>query len=280
MSYCSLLVYLDHDAHCSRRTELAIGLARQFSSHIVGIAPTGTVDLPTSVSSASTLETYASEQRDALRISAARATRHFAERCLAAGIESFETIIDDSDKADALTSRAHCADLTIVGQADSRADGYSAAQELVEQQVTASGQATLVVPYASCYDTLGERVLVAWDESREASRAISDSLPLLRLAQQVRLACWAAQGARHDSAMRGRLDAVCRWLTRHGVNAKVELESTDIPITESILSRAAEWSSDLIVMGAYGRSRLSELVLGGASRGMLTSMTVPVLMSH
>ena len=80
--------------------------------------------------------------------------------------------------------------------------------------------------------------------------------------------------------MRPQLDALHKWLMRHGVSAQMRVEPAGANIADAMLSHAADTNADLIVMGAYGHSRWAEVVLGGATRGLLASMTVPVLMSH
>ena len=129
-------------------------------------------------------------------------------------------------------------------------------------------------------DSIGGRVMVAWDDSRESARAVSDALPLLRLATRVEVVSWADAATVEAAALPRRLQALQPWLAWQGVSAELSIETTGHGIADAMLSRAADLSADLIVMGAYGRSRWAERVLGGATRGLLASMTVPVLMSH
>jgi nucleotide-binding universal stress UspA family protein len=165
-------------------------------------------------------------------------------------------------------------------QADPRAAGHRAAQDIVEQVLLYSARPTIVLPYAGTLDTISTNVMVAWDDSREAARAVSDALPLLRIAKRVQVVSWNESTGSSDTMLRPRLDALHRWLMWQGVTAEIHVETTDIGIAEAMLSRAADIGADLIVMGAYGHARWAERVLGGATRGLLTSMTVPVLMSH
>ena len=122
--------------------------------------------------------------------------------------------------------------------------------------------------------------MVAWNDSRGSARAVSDALPLLRLAKRVVVISWNEAGAIENKTLGPRLEALHRWLMWQGVSADVSVETTGIGIAEAMLSRAADLGADLIVMGAYGHARWAERVLGGATRGLLTSMTIPVLMSH
>jgi nucleotide-binding universal stress UspA family protein len=139
-------------------------------------------------------------------------------------------------------------------------------------------------------------VLLAWSGKRESARALRDALPLLQQAEQVEVVMHAtAAPAEAGEAEADPLAPVLAHLARHGVSATSRLfhasEPTmlermqrpwtpDAPIAESLLSHAADSDADLIVMGGYGHSRAWELVLGGVTRTLLQTMTVPVLMSH
>jgi nucleotide-binding universal stress UspA family protein len=137
-----------------------------------------------------------------------------------------------------------------------------------------------VVPYAGTFKTIGQRVLVAWNAGREATRAVNDALPLLEGAAKVTvLAINPHGGLRGHGEVPGA--DIALHLARHGVRAEASaIKSDDVEIGALLLSQAADLNADLIVMGAYGHSRLREVVLGGATREILRSMTVPVLLSH
>ena len=126
---------------------------------------------------------------------------------------------------------------------------------------------------------VGERVLIAWKGTREAVRAVRDALPILRAAQRVVL-IEVADDAPPNDAQRIALLEVQAWLNRHDVESEVRLESGADAAGDVLLSRASDFESDLIVMGAYGHSRVREWVLGGVTRHLLNHMTVPTLMSH
>jgi nucleotide-binding universal stress UspA family protein len=279
MTYRSLLVHVDTDAACAARTQLAIKLAKQLDCHLVGVAPTGTVDLPATLGAAASLSEFASLAWDTLREQAASAAQAFREQCRAAGLASFEAVVAEDEKAPALVRHAHCSDLTILTQADPSAPGHRLAQGIVEGVVLHSARPTLVLPYAGRIAGTGSSVMIAWDDSREAARAVSDALPLLQNAKRVDIVAWQ-EGDDGEQALRPQLEALRRWLAWHGVQADVHVEASDIAIGEAMLSRAADMGADLVVMGAWGHARWTEQVLGGATRTLLASMTVPVLMSH
>ncbi len=280
MTYRSLLVLVDHTSACAARSGHAMRLAKQLDCHLVGLAPTDLIDLPTAPKAAASLVEYAALVWDALRDQAERAADTFRDACRAAQVKSFEAIIDEANKTDSLVRHARCSDLTVLTQADPAAPNYAVSRDLVESVILHSARPTLVLPYAGRFETIGSRVMVAWNDSREAARALSDALPLLQRASGVEVATWVAAGGTEDRALHAQLDALQQWLMWHGVAATVRIETLDTGIAEAMLSRAADSNVDLIVMGAYGHARWAERVLGGATRGLLDSMTVPVLMSH
>ena len=150
--------------------------------------------------------------------------------------------------------------------------------DLMHSVLMGAGRPIIVVPRSGEYPVLGERILIAWKDSRESARAVADALPLLRRARAVTVMAIADNG-RADNA--SNETSISEYLARHGITATIRHEvADDIDAGNLLLSRAADLSIDLMVMGAYSRPRLSELVLGGVTRLMLESMTVPVLMSH
>ena len=141
-----------------------------------------------------------------------------------------------------------------------------------------SGRPVIFVPFIQKAGLKLDRVMLCWDGSRAATRAIADSLPLLRKAKQVEIVMVASKGGKSDEIAGADLG---QHLARHGLKVDVKrITSPDIDVPSTILSYAADSSADMIVMGGYGHSRLREFVLGGVTRGLLESMTVPVLMSH
>ena len=280
MTYRSLLVLLDRAPSCAARTEYATRLARTLDCHLVGLAPTDLIDLPATPKAAASLNEYAALVWDALRDQAERAADAFRDACRAARVKSFETVIDEANKIESLVRHARCSDLTVLTQAEPASPSVSAAKDLVESVILHSARPTLVLPHAGRFEGVGTRVLVAWNDSREAARAVSDALPMLQRAGHVEVVSWSEGNATEDKAVRPQLDALHRWLMWHGVSAQVRVEPVSAGVADAMLLHAEDTNADLIVMGAYGHSRLSERVLGGATRGLLASMTVPVLMSH
>lgn len=280
MTYRSLLLLLDHTPSCVARTESAIRLAKELDCHLVGLAPTDLIDLPSTPKSAASMTEYAALVWDALRDQAERAADTFREACRVAHIKSFEAVIDEADKIESLVRHAHCSDLTVLTQPDPSDLNFAAAKNLVETVMLRSARPTLVLPYAGHVEHIGRHVLVAWNDRREATRAVSDALAMLQQARQVEVVWWNETAKIDDKAFGPQLAALRQWLMWHGVSAKTRVEPVSAGVADAMLSHAADTNADLIVMGAYGHSRWAERVLGGATRGLLASMTVPVLMSH
>ncbi len=169
-------------------------------------------------------------------------------------------------------------DLVVLGQTsnDYRLPGGFRPADVI----VGTGRPVLVVPYAGEFGAIGRRVLIAWDGSREAARALHDALPLIAKAEAAVVVGVSMREAQAERA-HPSLDRVVRHLVRHGIPARLEeVVGSDLPVTELLLSRAADIDADLIVAGAYHHSQFREALIGGVSRGLLDHATVPLLMSH
>ena len=276
MTYKTILVHLDSGKRCPARLELAIGLAKRFDAHLVGLHALTVVRLP-AYAAVEAGPLAAEEPRRRAAEYAAEAENAFRQAVDRGGMPGAEWRSSFDDVLEAVTLHARYADLVLVGQPEAE-DGSGVDPGFADRLVLAAGRPVLVLPYAGKFDTVGKRVLLAWNASREATRATTDALPLLKAADQV-----IVSPVRPDRAAHGESPGadIGLYLTRHGVRVEVAaIAGTDLDAGNALLSRAADFSIDLIVMGAYGHSRVSELILGGVTRTMLESMTVPVLMSH
>ena len=280
MPYRSLLVHLDDLPRCATRVDVAVRLARRYESHLVGLSPTGR--LPASPEGASgifDIQTLQAAWSTMRQIAEERVVR-FKERCEHAGLVSCEGVVDEEDAGVSLARHAHCSDLVIVGQPDPQTSPDAASRAVAEQAILNGARPALVIPYAGPIETVGMDVLVAWNDSRESARAVADALPMLRDARRVRLMQCESPLEAQAPDRKERIESVRKWLVWHGVDADAQVEATEIDVGNALLSRAADMGADLIVMGAYGHARWTERVLGGATRTLLSSMTIPVLMSH
>ena len=172
------------------------------------------------------------------------------------------------------------ADLIVIGQLDAYDSQAGLLRARPEEVTMLAGRPVLVVPFTGDFERIDTRVLIGWDASREAARAVKDAVPLLGHAETVTVLTIDAEQSPFGHGEIPGAD-IALYLARHGVKAEVaRTVSAGIGIGNTLLSRAADYEANLLVMGAYGHSRVRELLLGGTTRTVLTSMILPVLMSH
>ena len=167
-------------------------------------------------------------------------------------------------------------DLSLVQQSDPEQPGHE--NVIITAAIFDSGRPVLIVPYIQTDGIRLNRVMICWDGSRNAARAIADAQPFLTRAKAIELVTVVSADIKSDEM--GDAD-IARHLARHYPKVEVEnITATDLDVPNAILSHAADTSADFIVMGGYGHARLREFILGGATRGILATMTIPTLMSH
>ncbi|MCC8400533.1 universal stress protein [Paraburkholderia sp. MMS20-SJTN17] len=279
MSYKSILVHLDTSVRAHSRLEIALQLAHRFHARLTGLFSTYVPPRHAFFVMAGTAEYYAEHER--LRHERAGALeRQFHAELARANVEG-QWIATDGYANDVVPPYARLADLVVLGQADPLDPEAFVAEQFVEHVMLSAGRPVLLVPSAGTIAAPGRHALIAWDSSREATRAVHDALPFLAHAAKVSLLTVHSPS---DQPPRDRIPGadIALTLARHGVKIDVREASVDAgtPVGDALLSQASDLGCDLIVMGAYAHSRLHEVVLGGATRTLLQSMTVPVLMSH
>ena len=274
MPITDILLHVDDAASWPRRVEAAIALARTHGARLIGMALRPQMPTVFAVEGAS--YAIAAEFQALGELEVARCKENFGRAMAAAGLESgAEWRAGEGDGVVALSTAARYADLTVMSQGDPERDtGFGV--EFPGDIALASGRPALVIPHAGEPAEIGRRVLVGWNGSREAARAVADAKDLLRAAEQVAVLTISEAGIREIAGQ-----DLARYLARQGVEAEVvTLAPGGMNSGELMLRIALERGSDLIVAGCYGHSRLREAVLGGASRSLLRSTTVPLLMSH
>ncbi|NML31203.1 universal stress protein [Paraburkholderia antibiotica] len=279
MSYKSILVHLDTSARAHPRLELAVQLAYRFQARLTGLFSTYVPPRQAFVVMAGTAGYYAGHERQRHE-KAAALERLFHAELLRAKVGG-QWVAADGYANDVVPPYARLSDLIVLGQSNPDDPESFVAEQFVEHVVLSAGRPVLLVPSIGTPRPPGKHVLIAWDGSREATRAIHDALPFLEHAVKVTLLTVHAAGD-HPSADRIPGADIALMIARHGVTVDVrELNvANDTPVGDALLSQASELDCDMIVMGAYAHSRLHEVILGGATRTMLQSMTVPVLLSH
>jgi nucleotide-binding universal stress UspA family protein len=287
MALKDLLVCFDRTDAGYARLELAFNLARANRAYLAGayvlpethIAPAGSLGFGLAPPAGITApgEEGVSPSGGVLREAeaAGSAEQHFKSKLRLHGIEGEWHLLADGDSA-ALIELAKSVDLTIVGQ---RATSNGASRFRPEDIVVAVGRPVLIVPYAGTFESVGKRILIAWDGTREATRALHDALPLFTDPEAT--VVFVGSHERDLEHHRPALDRVVHHLHHHGVAARPEETLRGgLAVSDILLSRAADLGADLIVSGGYHHSQLREALLGGVSRELLEHMTVPVLMSH
>jgi nucleotide-binding universal stress UspA family protein len=284
MAVKDILVHLDVTSRSKARLGVAAALAVRHGAHLTGLF---TLDLPSAdMFSGAAMPLIGSSPQavvDSMRADAIAASEpveaEFRERLRLDGIEG-EWRLAEGHQAATVALHGRYADLTVVGQPNAYEPTDTALEAIPVTAMLTSGRPILVVPFTGDYPTVGQRILVAWNASREAARAVNDALPLLVGAQAVTV---LAINPRRGIGGHGDLPAadIALHLTRHGVKAEAaHTIANDIPDGEALLSYAADVSADLIVAGGYGHSRVRELAFGGVTRTLLAEMTVPVFFSH
>jgi nucleotide-binding universal stress UspA family protein len=255
----------------------AISLAEAFGAHVAGVAFSYEPIIPPTVMGGIPAA-YIDQQRAENDKTASDACARFDEAARRAGVsfESRALSASVAGAAERFGAMARRFDLALVGQAE---PGKVQPEELiVEGALFSSGRPVLVVPYIQKGPLKLDRVMVCWDASRNAARAIADAMPLLRKAKAIDVVIVASERVKSDEIPGADIG---QHLARHDLKVDVKrIVATDTDVANTILSHAADSSADFIVMGGYGHSRLREFVLGGATRGLLSSMTIPTLMSH
>ena len=257
--------------------DYAVSVAAALEAHIAGIAFAYDPIVPVSGSGYIPAEIIETQQRDN-EAAAKAALDRFNAATARAGLSAEPITLSASfaGAGDQFGRIARRFDLAIIGQTDPE---KTAAEEMIaESALFDSGRPVIMVPYIQKAPLKLDNVMVCWDGSRPAARAIADAMPLLERAGTVEVVIVANERGKQDEIAGADMG---QHLARHGLTVDVKrIAAGSIDIADTLLSHAADSSTDFIVMGGYGHSRLREFVLGGVTHSILRSMTVPALMSH
>ena len=279
----SILLHLDGAANCDTRVQLALRLAQAHGASIDALyaVQPAVLQYPFAFEGdapgAALLMNYENEQRERVKAAFENARR----RAGGAGAQAVTWHASTDEPVRAFTRMSWGADLMLLAQHDPAPNAYSGVTpDFAASVLVASGKPAIVMPFIGIGESVGQTVLIAWKPSPEAARAVGAALPLLQRAKRVHLALWddAAEPRRNDPR------PIENYLARHGIAPTVHrniLSQSDVhAVGELLLSLAADTQADLLVMGCYGHGRAREWVLGGATRTILRSMTLPVFMVH
>lgn len=290
MTYKNILVHLDDGARNAARLDYAIDLANAQKAHLTGLY---VLRPPTAVLYAEggmPVEFYEKEATATQDLANAAKTT-FEKRLAKEGLQ-FGWRQGQGDHSEVVSTHARYADVVVMGQTDLDDTSSSTPPDLAELVALSCGRPVLVTPYAGEAKFAKPHVMVAWNASREATRAVNDALPILQAAREVTVVVISQKQEAEGHGEQPGAD-IALHLARHGVKATAHhivaprassagyrFALPKVDVGDEVLSRASDLGADMIVMGAYGHSRLRELVLGGVTHHIFRHMTVPVLVSH
>jgi nucleotide-binding universal stress UspA family protein len=278
MAYKTILLHLDGGSRDETALDIALRVAADEQAHLVVLRVIHPFYPAMGAFGDAAAGVIADMQRDYLDKAEAAADklREVSERRAEQAGIPLEWRQEEGMAGDIVPLQARYADLTITNQIDPDNVDAPRKRSLPVELVMQSGHPMLAVPYAGSFATMGKRILIAWDDSREATRAVSDAMPFLQRADIASVLRINPRQADHIAGF-----DISNLMARHGVKTEaIRTVSGDVSVGDLLLSEAADLSADMIVMGAYGHSRIREFILGGASQHILASMTVPVFMSH
>jgi nucleotide-binding universal stress UspA family protein len=272
-----IIVNLTVDAAHDVAADYAISVGRAFEAHLAGIGFAYEPVIPGSVFGSMAVELIETQRKEFER-AARSAISYFedAARRVGLAVESRLQTAALAEAAGTFGALARRFDLSVLAQAEP--NKLPGRELIIEAALFESGRPVLVVPYIQREGLKLDRVMVCWDGGRNAARAIGDAMPFLARAKAVEVVVIAGDPGKRDEIPGAD---IAHHLARHGLKVTLQrIVVRDLDVANTILSHAADAGTDFIVMGGYGHSRLREFVLGGATRGMLASMTAPTLMSH
>lgn len=276
MTYKTILLHIDGDPTDRAPLDAALALTAAFEAHLVGLHVVPAITIATYMAVQVPPQLVEEQRAHAERL-AREAESVFRTAAEAAGVSHEWRVVEeiDIDAAGMVASHGRYADLLVFGRGDP--DGLDDNRLTIERALFESGRPLLVVPPGNRAPVPGRGVMIAWNGSRESVRATHDALPFLRAAESVSVVTVNPDG--QEGPLPGA--DIATVLARHDVTARAEaMAGADATVPDLVLSRIAETGADLLVMGAYGRSRLREMILGGMTRHMLREATVPVLFAH
>ncbi|MEO7159433.1 MAG: universal stress protein [Polaromonas sp.] len=277
-SLAQLLVHLDASPQAMQRLEVArrIGQAQGAAVTALYAVTPHFVELPFAPEIGSSIAASLRDIDDGLRAQ----TRSAFDQLLATpGADMAWAEIREDPVMAAFAQQALYADLLVLGQHDpSSISSSGVPTDFVETVMLVSGKPALILPYAGGLpQDIGKTVVIAWKPSREAAHAVSAAMPLLQRAAHVHVLNWSGD----EELIEGQRLGLDGYLRLYGVQATWHREGAEPKdLGELLLSRAFDLQAELLVMGCYGHSRTREWILGGTSRTILQSMTLPVLMAH
>jgi nucleotide-binding universal stress UspA family protein len=279
MAFKTILVHVDDSAHAVDRTRFAVKMALEFDAHLIGVSTTGISRQFFKHIAADDATPDLEKFAESLRRRACSSLDKFEELAAELGLSSVERRVIEEEISSGLAMHARYCDLAIISQTDPHDASRNVNAKFPEIVVLESGGPVLILPFHYDYQFTGKRILIAWNASPAIRKAIHFSLPLLRRAELVEVAIFNAETRPEIFGESPGAD-IAVYLARHNVTVEIIQRSVKTAIGGALMSLAKELGSDLIIMGCYGHARLREIVLGGTTRTVFKSMSVPVFMTH
>ncbi|MGE0667810.1 MAG: universal stress protein [Sphingomonadales bacterium] len=254
--------------------DAAFALAQAHGASLTALSVVDNMPIPSYVvpyMPSNLAESYVDESRAAARQLEARVKAREADT----GIR-VEWRYREGDVRALFAQHAHYTDMVMVGQGTGDDVPIGPAANLPGDLVLTAGRPVLVVPFRGAPSGIGRRVIIGWNASKEAARALNDALPILEKADAVKVLTVGEDDGRHLPGA-----DIALHLARHGVKAEADhVHDSDGPAAATLMFEARDFAADLLVCGAWGHSRVIETVLGGVTRDLLRSMELPLLLSH
>ena len=279
MPFKTILVHLDESKRVVERIKIASQLAMAENAHLIGACMIGIATQAYEQTNIAERDPNLAKHIEFLRERAKTAVSLFEQTVQKIGVSTFEGRAVDGEATEGMGLQARYSDLIVVGQGDPNEPAPSVPPDFAHHVVMKVGRPVLIVPKQGEFEQVGTKVLIAWDASRGATRAITDALPILQKADVVNVVVFNpdSKGGVHTDIPGADL---ALYLARHGVKVEVLERQTGRDVGAAILGLSQDLSSNLIVMGGYGHSRFRQMLLGGVTRSVLAGMTIPVMMSH
>jgi nucleotide-binding universal stress UspA family protein len=283
--YKDVLVHLDRSSRSDMRLSVALELAARDGARLAALYATRLPSLAMFMGDASVYDMQMTDQilrqgREYEEEASRTVEKRFEEMCRKYSVEAeFRRV--QGFASESVARHAHYADLVIVGQSDPDHPAASGEANIAEIALLESGRPVLVIPYFGEIRPIGHTVLVGWKSGRESARAVNDALPLLSRANSVTVLTIDPEEEGISGEGKAPASDICQHLARHGVTATpAHTLSAGVGEGDVLLNQVSDLGADLLVAGGYGHSRARELILGGVTRSLLATMTVPVLFSH
>jgi len=278
MPYKTILVHVDESGHASERIKIAAAVAMTERSHLIGTAVTGASRYLLQSRILADIDPNLQGHLAFLRERAERGLADFDTAVHLLGLPSFEKHLVDDEAGGGICLHARYADLVVIGQYDPGESSPVVMPDFPQYVVLHCGRPVLLIPHTGRFDNIGRCALVAWDASMQATRAVTDAIPLLQRADTVHVVVFNAGAQPQLQSARPGAD-IAAYLARHDIKVEVLRKRTDGDIGDALLALVQELDADLLVMGGYGHVRFREIILGRVTEKILARMTAPVLMS-